>query len=43
MTYIRLVLYEGRMFHSGYVKEGDFGERDGERRLTFNVFVSPAS
>lgn len=37
----RLVLYEGDLFHSAYVADGDFGDVPAARRLTLNIFVQP--
>ena len=39
MRYNRLILYNGRCFHSGYIRDGDFGETKGERHLTLNYFL----
>lgn len=39
MRYNRFILYNGRFFHSGYFRAGDFGETKSERRLTLNYFV----
>jgi hypothetical protein len=41
MRYNRLILYSGRLFHSGYVRDGDFGATPATRRLTQNMFASP--
>lgn len=38
MRWNRLVLYDGRLFHSGQVCDGDFGEAPAGRRLTLNLF-----
>jgi hypothetical protein len=40
MKYNRLVLYDARLFHSGFFGEDDFGSTDDSRRLTLNVFIS---
>lgn len=44
MKHNRFVLYEGNLFHSAFVADGEFGSDPGSRRLTLNVFVqSPPS
>ncbi len=40
MRYNRLVLYKGRVFHSGYIEDGWFGESLATRRLTLNMFAA---
>ena len=40
MRFNRLVLYDGRAFHSGYVEEGDFASDHAGRRLTLNFFAT---
>jgi hypothetical protein len=39
MKFNRLIMYDGQLFHSGVVRNGDFGETPRERRLTLNYFV----
>ena len=39
MKYNRLVMYNGRLFHSGYLNEGDFDQTMAGRRLTLNCLV----
>jgi hypothetical protein len=43
MRFNRLVLYNGRLFHSGYLDDGWFGETPARRRLTLNLFANFAS
>ncbi len=35
----RLIMYDARLFHSGYIRERDFGERLETRRLTQAFFI----
>jgi len=39
MKYNRLIMYDARLFHSGYIRERDFGERLETRRLTQAFFI----
>lgn len=39
MRYNRLVLFDGRLFHSGYVEDGTFEGAATQRRLTINFAI----
>ncbi len=39
MQFNRLLIYNGKVFHSGYIQDGQFGEGLEERRLTLNFFI----
>jgi hypothetical protein len=43
MRFNRLVLYDGRRFHSGYLEDGWFGDTPAHRRLTLNLFADFAA
>jgi hypothetical protein len=39
MRYNRLVLFNAKLFHSGHIPEGGFGEEPATRRLTQNLYL----
>lgn len=41
MKFNRLLIYNGKVFHSGYIKDGSFGNSKEQNRLTLNFFVQP--
>lgn len=39
MKFNRFIIYDGEIFHSAVIRNGQFGTRPHERRLTMNFFV----